>query len=70
MGANDTWLDRLERAWPEVVDTYDTTRGPIVCLGKLLGYEECLRLGDDDWGCLKCWHTPVSELRPFVEKGE
>ncbi len=64
----DTWLDRLEAAWPEVVNTYDIVGGPIICLGKLLGYDECLRPGDDEWGCLKCWRAPVEELMPCVRE--
>ena len=68
MSANETWLDRLEAAWPEVVNTYDIVGGPVICLGKLLGYEECLRTGDDEWGCLKCWRASVEERKPCEPK--
>lgn len=70
MSYDETWLERLEEAWPEVVDTYPAIGGPVICLGRLLGYAECLYPGEDIWGCLKCWQRPVDDLMPYVQKGE
>ena len=65
---DETWLDRLEAAWPEVAETYPVIGGPAICLGRLLGYAECLRPGEDEWGCMKCWQRPVSEWMPCVRE--
>ena len=65
----ETWLDRIKTAWPGVVDTYDVTGGPIVCLGELLGYSECLHSGEDEC-CLDCWNVPVKELGLYEDEEE
>lgn len=66
----ETWLDRIKAAWPGVVNTYDVTGGPIVCLGELLGYEGCLHSGEDYCSCLECWDVPVKELGLFEAEEE
>lgn len=59
----ETWLDRLQKAWDggRYVGLFDDEGEPILCLGRLLGYDGCFILDDDEKGCMDCWQTPVDE---------
>ena len=59
----ETWLDRLLKAWDggRYVGLFDDEGEPILCLGRLLGYDGCFILDDDEKGCMDCWQTSVDE---------
>ena len=59
----ETWLDRLQKSWSAggYVSLFNEEGEPILCLGRLLGYDGCFLLDDDEKGCMECWKTPVDE---------
>ena len=59
----ETWLDRLQKSWSAggYVSLFNEEGEPILCLGRLLGYDGCFLLDDDEKGCMACWKTPVDE---------
>ena len=65
----ETWLDRLQKAWSAggYVSFFNEEDEPILCLGKLLGYDGCFLLDDDEKGCKDCWKTPVDETHIRME---
>ena len=65
----ETWLDRLQKAWSAggYVSFFNEEDEPILCLGKLLGYDGCFLLDDDEKGCKDCWQTPVDETHIRME---
>ena len=65
----ETWLDRLQKAWSggSYVGFFNEEGDPILCLGRLLGYDGCFILDDEEKGCKECWQTPVDETHIRME---
>lgn len=65
----ETWLDRLQKSWSAggYVSLFNEEGEPILCLGRLLGYDGCFILDDDEKGCMDCWKTPVDETHIRME---